>query len=158
MTAQIYVYCLWTIYKNIERIQKFKEIRDSRYIYQHKVDKTCFQHDMACKDFKDLTRRTASHKIIRDKTFDTAKNPKYDGYQRRLASLVYKFFNKTSSGDRIIQNHELAEELHKSIKRKFGKVHASFIGNIWGADLADMQLINKFKKGFRFLLCIIDIL
>ena len=77
--------------KNKERIQKFKEIGDSRYIYQNELDKTCFQHDMS---FKDFTRRTSSDKILRDIAFDTAKSPKYDGYQRGLASIVYKSFDK----------------------------------------------------------------
>ena len=65
--------------KNKERIQKFKETRDSRYIYQNKLDKACFQHDMAYGDFKDLPRRTASDWVLRDKAFNFAKNPKYDG-------------------------------------------------------------------------------
>ena len=94
--------------KSKERIQKFKETGDSRYIYQNKLEKTCFQHDMAYGDFKDLTRRTASDKILCDKAFNIAKNPKYDGYPRGLASMVYKF-------------------------------------------------LSKFNKGFRFLLCVIDI-
>ena len=63
---------------------KFKESGDSRYIYQNKLDKACFQHDMAYGDFKDLTRRTASDKILRDKTFNIAKSQKYDGYHRGL--------------------------------------------------------------------------
>ena len=75
-----------------ERIQKFKETRDSRYIYQNELDKACFRHDMACANFKDLTRRTASVGILHDKAFNIAKNPKYDGYQRGLASVVYNFF------------------------------------------------------------------
>ena len=87
--------------KNKERIQKFKETRDSRYIYQNELDKACFQHDMAYGDFKDLTRRTASDKILCDKAFNIAKNPKYDGYQRGLASMVYKFFDKKASGSCI---------------------------------------------------------
>ena len=74
--------------KNKQRIQKSKETGDSRYIYQNKLDKACFQHDMAYGDFKDLTRRTASDKILPDKAFDIAKNTKYDGYQKGLASLV----------------------------------------------------------------------
>ena len=64
--------------KNKERIQKFKEIGDSRCIYQNKLDKACFQYGMAYGDFKDLTRRTASDKILRDKAFNIANNPKYD--------------------------------------------------------------------------------
>ena len=87
--------------ENKEKIKKFKETRDSRYIYQNKLDKACFQHDMAYGDFEDLTRRTASDKILHDKAFNIAKNPKYDGYDRRLASMVYKFFDKKTSGSGI---------------------------------------------------------
>ena len=83
--------------KNKERIQKFTETGDSRYIYQNELDKVCFQHDMAYGDFKDLTRRTASDKMLCDKAFDISKSPKYDGYQRGLASMVYTFFDKKSS-------------------------------------------------------------
>ena len=75
--------------KNKERIQKFKETRDSGYISQNKLDKTCFQHDMAYGDFKDLTRRTASDNVLRDKAFNIAKNPKYDRSQYGIASVVY---------------------------------------------------------------------
>ena len=87
---------------------------------------------MAYGDFKDLKRRTASDKILRDKAFNIAKNPKYDGYQRGLASMVYKFFDKNSASladksvsgsgvanNEIKQNLQLAKELHKSIIRKF---------------------------------------
>ena len=126
-------------------MQNFKETGDSRYIYQKKLDNACFQHDMAYGDFKDLARRAASDKILRDKTFNIANYPKYDGYQRGLASIVYKFFHKKTCGSGIknenISNKELAEELHKPIIRKFKKrkVHSTFIDNIWGANLADMQ-------------------
>ena len=61
--------------KNKERIQKFNETGDSQYIYQNELDKACFQHDMAYGDFKDLTRRTASDKILSNKAFNIAKNP-----------------------------------------------------------------------------------
>ena len=74
--------------KNKERIQKFKETGDSRYIYQNKLDKAFFQHAIVCGDFKDLARRTASDKILRDKGFNITKNPKDDRYQGGLASLV----------------------------------------------------------------------
>ena len=75
--------------KNKVRRQKFKETGDSRHIYLNELDKACFQHDMVYGDFKDLTRRTASDKILRDKTFSITKNPKYDGYQLGLVSVVY---------------------------------------------------------------------
>ena len=111
--------------KNKKRIQKFKETWDSRYIYQNELDKPCFQHDMAFRDFKDLTKRTASDKILRDKAFNIAKNLKYDGHQRGLASMVYKCFDKKSSGNGIknenILKKELTEELHKAVIRKFNK-------------------------------------
>ena len=63
--------------------------------------KTCFQHDMAYGDFKDLNRRAAADKVLRDKAFNIAKDRKYDGYQRGLASIVYKFFDKKTSGSGI---------------------------------------------------------
>ena len=76
-------------------------------------------------DFKDLKRRTASDKILRDKAFNIAKNPKYDGYQRGLASMVYKFFDKKSKGSGVNIplefNEQLAKELHKPIIRKLKK-------------------------------------
>ena len=87
--------------KNKERIQKFKLTGYSRYIYQNELDKVCFQCGMAYGDFEDLTRRTALDKILRDKAFNIAKNPKFDGYQCKLASLVYKFFDKKTSGSGI---------------------------------------------------------
>ena len=114
-------------------------------------------------DLKDINRRTTAGKLLRNKVFNIAKNPKYDGYQRRLSLVVYTCFDeKTSDGtlkNEIMSNKELAEELFKPIFRKFEnrKVHSPFIDNIQGADLAYMQLISKFNKGFRFLLCVIDI-
>ena len=113
-------------------------------------------------DFKVLAKRTASDKLLRDKTFNIAKNPKYDCYQRRLASMIYKFLNKITSGSVVKsmpQNEQLAEELYKPIAKKFKKrqVYSSFKDNISGPDLADMQSISKFNKRFRFLLCVIDI-
>ena len=118
---------------------------------------------MAHKDFKDLTKRRASGKILRDKVFIIAKNSKYDGFQRGLASMRYKFFDKETSGNGIknenMSHQQLAEELQKPIinKLKNQKVYSSLIDNIWGVDLADMQLIIEFNKGLRFLLCVIDI-
>ena len=75
----------------------------------------------------DSAKRTTSNKTLRDKVFDITKNPKYDGYQRGLASMVYKIFDKKSAGtfanksanNEIKQNRQLAEELRKPIIRKF---------------------------------------
>ena len=110
--------------KNIERIEKFMETGNTDFIYRNELDKACFQHDMAYGNFKDLARRTTSDKFLRDKVFKIAKSPKYDGYQRGLASMVYKFFDKKSSGSGITANkldYQLANELHKQIIRKFKK-------------------------------------
>ena len=127
--------------KSKERIQKFKETGDTIYIYKNELDKACFQHDMANGDFKDLKRRTFSDKVLRDKAFNIAKNPKYDGYQRGLASMVYKFFDKKSKGNGVANNEIkqlliLAEELHKPIIRNFIErtVYSGFKDNIWGVD------------------------
>ena len=79
--------------KNKERITKIEETGDTSYIYKNELDKPCFQHDMAYRDFKDLARRAASGKVLRDKEFN---NPKYDRCQRGLASTVYKFLDKKS--------------------------------------------------------------
>ena len=78
--------------KNKERIQKFKETGDSRYIYQNELYKACFQHDMAYGDFKDLNGSTFADKSLRDKTLNIAEDPKYYRHQRGLASMVYKLF------------------------------------------------------------------
>ena len=89
--------------KNKEIIKKFRESEDSRYIYENELDKACFQCDMDYGCFKSVTRRSASDKILRDKTFNTAKNPKYDGYQEGLTSMVDKTFGKTSA-DGAVKN------------------------------------------------------
>ena len=89
------------------------------YIFQNKLDKACFQHDMAYGGFEDLPRRTGSAKVLLDKTFNIAKNPKYHRYQHRLVSMSFKFFDKNSPVNgvksEVIPNQELAEELHKPI-------------------------------------------
>ena len=150
--------------ENKERAKKTKDTRDSRYIYQNELDKAGFQNDMAYEGFKDLNRRTAADKALRDKAFNTAKNSKYDGYYHGRASVVYNFFEKKKTAGSGIKNENisnkvLAEELHKPIIRRFSKrnVHSPFIDNILSVDLADMQLISKFNKEFRFLLRVIDI-
>ena len=149
--------------KNKDRIKKIKETSDSRYVYQNELDKACFQLYMAYGDFKHLNRRTAVNKVLSYNAFTIARSPKYDGYQGGLASKVYNFFDKKASSGtikkEIMQNEELAKELHKPIIRKFEKrkVHPSFIDNIWDVDLSVMQSTGKFNKGFRFLLCVIVI-
>ena len=83
--------------KNKERMQKFKERGDSWCIYQSELDKACFQHDISYRDFKNLTRRIASDKLLHHKAFNIPKNPKYDGYQRGLALMLYNSLDKKTS-------------------------------------------------------------
>ena len=114
-------------------------------------------------DFKDFEKRSFADNVLRDKAFKIASDQKYDGYQTGLASMVYKFFHKKSQGSGVANNNEnkqLAEELHKPIIRKFEKrkLYSSFRDNIWGVDLADMQVLSKYNKGYRFLLCVIFII
>ena len=83
--------------RNKERIEKFMQTVNTDFIYRNELDKAYFQHDMAYGKSKDLTKRTQSDKFLRDKAFKIASDPKYDGYQRGLASMVYEFFDKKSS-------------------------------------------------------------
>ena len=171
----VYSTCgLFTRHK--ERIKEFNHTGDARYIYRNELDKACFQHDSAYADHKDLINRTEADKVLKDKAYDIASNPEYDGYQRGLVSMVYKFFDKKStaepsslermgSGFKKLKNttkpssSKLADELHKPIIRRFNKrkVYLQFKDNIWGVDLADMQSLSRKNKGIKYLLCIIDL-
>ena len=149
-----------------ERIKEFKRTDDMRYIYRSELDKACFQHDSAYANHKDLINRTEADKVLKDKACDIASNPEYDGYQRGLASMVHKFFDKksTGSGFKKLKNTArnssiLADELHKPIIRKFDKrtMYSQFKDNIWGVDLAHMQSLSSKNKGIKYLLCAIDL-
>ena len=128
-----------------ERIKEFKRTGDMRLLYRNELDKACFKHDAAYAKYKDVENRLIS-----------------DGYQRGLASMVYKFFDlkvaplnkKTMSGkgnakhsslERTGNNKILVEELHKPVIKKFNKrkVYSQFRDNIWGVDLADTQSLSK---------------
>ena len=126
------------------------------FIYKNDIDKAGFQHDMAYGKSKDLAKRTQSDKVLWDKAFKIASNPNYDGYQRGLASMLYMFFDKKSSGGAIrpVPNYQLANELHSQIIRNFKrrKLYSSFRDNIWFVDLADMKSLSKYNKWIRYLL------
>ena len=108
--------------KNKERIKQFMQTGNTDFIYKNELDKGCFEHDMAYGKAKDLVRRTQSDKVLWDKAFNIASDPKYDGYQRCLASN-FKFFDKKSSrgGNTNEPHYQLADELYKPIIRKFKK-------------------------------------
>ena len=169
-----FVYSACGPFTRHKRIKEFKRIGDTRYIYRNKLDKACFQHDSAYADHNDLINRTNSDKVLRDKAYDIASNPEYDSYQRGLASMVYKFFDKKSTagpsslermGSGIKKDTTksssliLAGELHKPVIKKFNKrkVYYQFKDNIWGVDVADMQSLSKKNKGIKYLLCAIDL-
>ena len=146
-----------------ERMKYFKQTGDTCYIYRNELDKACFQHDSAYADHKDLINRTEADKVLRNKVYDRASNPEYDDYQRGLASMVYKFFDKKSMGSGINTTKPsssiLADELHKSAIKNFTKrkVYSQFKDNIWGVELADMQSLSRKNKGIEYLLCAIDL-
>ena len=89
-------------------------------------------------DNEDLINRTKSDKVLRDKAYNIASNPEYDGYQRGLASMVYKCFDKKSMGSGTAEpsSLKLADELHKPVIRKFNKrkVYSQFKDNIWRVE------------------------
>ena len=138
---------------------------NTNFIYKIELDKACFQNDMAYGKSKDLIKRTQSDKALKDKALKIVSDPKYDGYQRGLASMVCKFFDKKSSRSGIVNepNYQLANKLPKPIIRKFKKrkVYSSFRDNILGADLADMQSLqaNITKKSSIYcvqLICLVN--
>ena len=152
--------------KNKRKIEKFMQTGNTDFIYKNDLDKACFQHDMAYDESKDFAGRTQSEKVLRHKAFEIASNPKYDGYQRRLASMVYKFFNRKSKGAGVathakksMPNYQRANEFHKQIIRKCKrtKVYSSFKDNAWGVNLADMQSLSKCNRGIKYLFGAIDL-
>ena len=173
---------MWTIYKTHAKNSRFLNTGKLSDIYKNDLDKTCFQHDMAYNKYKDLEKRKQSDIVLKNKAFKIASNPKYNGHERGLTSMFYKFFNFKSKGagikneikenqeklysgnflqnsGNLLANLQLANELHKPIIKKFKirKVYSFFKDNIWDVDLAGLQLISKHKKGIRYLLCVIDL-
>ena len=143
--------------KNKERIKEFMQIGNTDFIYKNEVDKASFHLDMAYGKRKDLVRRTQSDKVLRDKAFNIESDPKYHGYQRGSASMLYNFFDKKASGAGFINepNYELADKLHKAIITKFKKtkVYSSLRDNFWGVDLPDMHSLSRYNKRMKYLLC-----
>ena len=147
--------------RNKERIEMFIQTGNTDFIYRNELDKAWFQHDMAYRESKDLAKIPQSDKVLRNKAFKMASDPKYDGYQRGLVSMVYMFFDKTSSGSGVgaESNYQLTNELHRQILRKLKRriVYSSFRDNISGIDFAYMQSLSKYNKGIQYLLCAIDL-
>ena len=140
-----FVYSAWGPFtRHKERIKKFKQTGDTRYIYRNELDKACFQHDSAYPDNKDLINRTKAGKVLRDKEYNIASNPKYDDYQRGLASMVYKFFDKKSMGSGTAKSKSLilADELHKPVIKKFNKRYIRNLKTIYGGRFSRYAIIK----------------
>ena len=106
---------------------------------------------------KDLAQRTVSCKILKDRAYEIVLNPIYDGYQRGLASMIYKFFDRIESG--VSVNEELAQELHKPVIKKLKRrVYERCKDNIWATDLAEMGSLSSKNWGDKYLLCVVDVL
>ena len=103
--------------RNKERVETYIQTANTDHICRDDPDKACVQYDMAYGKYIDLTKRTQSDKFLKDKAFEIATNPKYDGYQRGLPSMIYKFFDKKSTGSyvNLMSNQQLLNELHKPI-------------------------------------------
>ena len=114
-----------TFTKHSKRIKKFRKTGNLKRLYRNELDKTCFAHDVTHSGSKDLAKRTSSDRILKDRSYEIARNRNYGGYERASASMVYKFFdNKTGSG--ISVNEQLAEELHKPVIKKNNKIKTVF--------------------------------
>ena len=80
--------------KHREKIQKFRQTGNLKHLYRNEIDKACFAHDAAYTDHKGLAKRTISVKILKNTAYEIAINPKYDGFQGGLGSMIYTFFDK----------------------------------------------------------------
>ena len=148
-----------------QRINDFMNDGKLIHILKNKLDAACFQHYSAYGKYKDRLNRKKSDVVLKNKALEIAVNPKISGYQRGLASMIYKLFDKRTKGYGLINkgnlqaNSMLAEALHKPINKNFKrrKVYSNFKDHIWVVDLADMSLISKFNEGIKYLLCVIDL-
>ena len=106
--------------KHRERIQKFRKAGNLKHLYRNELNKACFAHDPAYSDSRELAKSTVSDKILKDRAYEIATNRNCDEYQRVLASMTYKFFDK-KAGLGVNVNEQLAKELHKLVIKKFKK-------------------------------------
>ena len=141
-----------------QRIKKIRETGNLKRLCRSESHKACYLHNAAYSDSKDMAKGTISDKIRKDRHFQIDMNRNYDGYQRALASMVYKFFDK-KTGLRVSVNEHLAEELHKPVIKKFKrrKVYARFKGNIWAANVAERESLSSKNKNFKYLLYVINV-
>ena len=118
-------------------IQKVKETGDLNYNCKNKLDKVCFAQNAAYANSKNFVKRTMSDKLLKDRFYEISINPKYNGCQKGLASMVYKPFEKKNRITREMLAQELAKPVIKKLKRR--NVHATYKDNIWTVDSTEMR-------------------
>ena len=140
-----------------KRIQKFQKIGNLYYICENDLDKAYFTHNAVYADSKDLARRTVSDRVLKETAYEIALNPRYDEFQRELASMVYTFFNKKVvlwAGASV--NEVLAQELHKPMSKKLKgrKVNSRLKDKIWAATLAEMGSLSFNHQNVQNFCCV----
>ena len=160
--------------KDRERIEKFRETGNLKILYRKESDKAGLALDTSYLDSKDLSKNYIyiyiyiylSDKIFKDRDYEITGSRGYDGYQRGLASLCYKFVDQkngsrgwVTSKDGIYLNEQLDKDLHKPVTKKFKrrKVYARFKDNIWAEDLAEIESLSSLKKNVKYSLCVIEV-
>ena len=133
-----------TVYKNCDSIQKLKKISDLSYIHKNQWNKFCFTHDVAYADSKDFVNRTVSDKVLRDWAYEISLNLKTDGYQRGLASIVYRFLDKETESAVGADVNEIHKKYTNQWLKKFKRrrVYARFKDNILVADSVEMGSLS----------------
>ena len=128
-----------------ERIEKFMRTRNTDYIYKNDLDKAFFQHEIVHNKCKVLPKRTELHKVFRDKAFKISTTPNHDGYQRG-ALMIYKIFDKNSAGSGVatLANKSVIRSMSNQLQLAYELQ-------------SHMQLISKYNKRIRYLLCVIDV-
>ena len=135
-----------------ERIKEFKRTGDTRYIHRNELDKACFQHDFAYANHKDLINKIEADKVRKDKAYNIASNPEYEGYQRGLASMVYKFFDKKSTAEPSSLERSSLERMGSGFKKLKNTTKSTAEPSALArsssvlADELHKPIINKFNK------------
>ena len=143
--------------KHQDRIEKYIQTGDTSHIYKNELDKHCFYHDSAYDKHKDVSNRQVADKKLMDGAFAIASDQSKNGYERMLASMIYKFFDKKIQMGQGAKEDILADELHKPIKHNFKRRRVNVFkpNDILACDLVDM--VNNRDEGYRYILTAQDV-
>ena len=143
--------------KHKDRIEKYIQTGDTSHIYKNELDKYCFYHDSAYDKYKDVPNRQVADKKLMDGAFKIASDESKSGYERALASMIYKFFDKKIQMGQGVKEEILADELHKQIRHNFTRrrVNVHKPNDILACDLVDM--VDNKDEGYRYILTAQDI-